>query len=190
MKHWMSSSLKNPPRVHEPFSNHRETFSGSLKLDEMMIGGLLNLEMYYRCLMANFSNSSDTKRTTKMYLFFFKSTDQSERFLARLRDKKPAMHYSTWFNVIRDGAEVAESFKDACVLKGFLGQSLLGEEREGKKRQIPSGAPLCLSRVSEWKGRGWRWGWIMQVRVLLFGEMPAAAQGSAQETLWNIDSPL
>lgn len=43
------------------------------------------------------------------------------------KQKQPAVHYSTRFNVISDGAEVAESFKDACVLKGFLGRSLLGE---------------------------------------------------------------
>lgn len=50
--------------------------------------------------------------------------------------KKPAMHYSMRFNVISDGAKVAESFKDACVLKGFLGRSLLGEENKKKANSL------------------------------------------------------
>lgn len=89
------------------------------------------------------------KTDDKNVSFFFKSTDQSERFLAWLRDKKPAMHYSMWFNVIRDGAEVAESFKDACVLKGFAWR------RERGKKKANSLRCASVSEQSEWvKGSG------------------------------------
>lgn len=106
--------------------------------------------------MANFSNSSDTKRTTKTYIFFFfpKAPIKVKGFWPDSETKKkPAMHYSTWFNVISDEAEVAESFKDVCVLKGFLGRSLLGEK--GKKRKANSPRCVSVSEQSEWvKGSG------------------------------------
>lgn len=208
MKHLNVRFIKNLMPVFEPFRNNRVKLTGSPKLDLMMIGVLLNIDLYLLLMLDGFLHISDiTGHVMQLrFMWFFHRFERKSLQIVKNEDKFSLLYSLTFgrtdgllawpdfqirisdalfnvVNIIRDGTgrlKIPQRFEDggADVLKGFLIWSLVWE----------SWIPLCALCLSQRGVNEWGMNNAGQDPIVWWG--PSAAQGAAQETLWNIDSPL
>lgn len=151
----------------------------------MMIGVLLNIDLYPLVILdgclwdSNFTISRQTvKLASELWLLYSLSFRRNKDLLICLTIGISHALFSV-VNIIRDGAtpnttEVWGWRGSCCERFSYLKFTL-----------VKLNSPVCLSQrgVNEW-------GMNNAGQRPIVWWRPSAAQGAAQETLWNIDSPL